>query len=77
MNEKGTLTCHEPMLASMGMPKAILYNTCGILGARGVQGLMTCAVFAFTFSSAPFRFSFHILLFLPPFARFGGDQNKA
>ena len=23
-------TCHEPMLASMGMQKAILYNTCGI-----------------------------------------------
>ena len=21
-------TCHEPMLASMGMPKAILYYTC-------------------------------------------------
>ena len=23
-------TCHEPMLASMGMQTAILYNTCGI-----------------------------------------------
>ena len=23
-------TWHEPMLASMGMSKAILYNTCGI-----------------------------------------------
>ena len=23
-------TCHEPMLASMGMQKAILYNICGI-----------------------------------------------
>ena len=23
-------TCHEPMLASMGMQKAILYNTCDV-----------------------------------------------
>ena len=27
-NEKGTRSCHEPMLACMGMPKAILYYTC-------------------------------------------------
>ena len=29
-NEKGTRSCHELMLASMGMPKAILYYTCVI-----------------------------------------------
>ena len=31
-------TCHEPMLASMGMQKAILYNTC-VITAPG-RGLL-------------------------------------